>query len=1260
MRQIFSKGRTETLDINGLYAHLPSFDSERLTSELQEPWERESQRKQPNILHLIFKFYGCKFLPICVLYSIVEITIHSFQPLFLGRLISYFAEGQTSVSKESAYLYAMGVVLCSLVTSLLFHPFMFYMFDVGTKIRIACAGLIYRQCLRAAINASEGLGAVAISVMSIDLTQFDLSFYFLHDLWKGPVEACIFGYIMYRQVGWTALIGIAFIVLLIPLQAWAAQAAAKYRSRSSEQRDKRVQLMQEIIDAMQVIKMYAWEQCFVKLVEAVRQSEVKAIRGSMSIYAALQCTNMISKVSLFLSLVAYVYTGDVVTAQKVFVLSSYYSLLNDSLLHFWPLAITTWAQTVVSARRVLQFLQQTQQPRRKSAYDNPAFELEDKPKQQLQPVAPTVRCSHISASWQKSTPRSMQLSNISFELQPAQLVGIVGAVGAGKSSLLHVLLGELPLLQGQLQLTGKLSYAPQQPWIFQGSIRDNIVFVERYDEWRYRAVLQACQLQRDLLLWPQGDATMLGERGINLSGGQKARISLARAVYREADIYLFDDPLAAVDAQVGKLLMEQCLQRFLAGKLRILVTHHVQLLQTADQLLLLEAGQLSQQGSYAELQHLLLKHAAPEAAAARLSLQAERHSKRESLSAQLSAAAEQEQLHEAQLQESQAQGAVSWATYSAYFQALGAAGFTSALLVLALFVLARACQALMDIFISRWATFEEQQLHDSERTRRRMLIWYTLLLLGTLALYLLRTFGFFMLCLRISLRLHNLLFAGIIRARMRFFNENPSGRVLNRFASDIENVDVALPQALMDSLQFLVDVIAVLIIVAIANYWLLIPAAIMALLMFLCRSYYIGASRSLKRIESLTRSPVYSHTNQTFNGLTTIRALQATQQLEQTFHAHQNLNTSALFLYTSANRAFSFWTDLICGLYILAVTFSFLVVNQHFSSGDVGLAITQSITLVIMCQWGMRQTAEMENKMTSVERILEYAQTPSEAALETTKQLQLCEHWPESGHMRFQELRMRYTPEQDYILRGLSFELQPTEKVGIVGRTGAGKSSIIQAIFRLAVNEGLIEIDGQNIAHLGLQQLRSHISIIPQDPVLFSGSLRFNLDPLQQRTDEQIWQALQAVKLQQYVSSLAGGLDCQFQDGNGPFSIGQKQLVCLARAIVRGNRIIIMDEATANVDADTDQLIQQTMRTTFAHCTVLTIAHRLHTVMDYDRILVMDAGQIVEFGAPHQLLQNPLGALLKLVNQNDNSTVQYLKRIAADSALKKIKEVQED
>ncbi|XP_068155068.1 probable multidrug resistance-associated protein lethal(2)03659 [Drosophila tropicalis] len=1289
-REILHKGMRKCVEPTDLYAHIPSLDSTDVSNALLGHWEQELKRKEPSVLHMIFKAYGWSFIPICILYSLLEVSVHTVQPLFLGVLVSFFSEspidddddgdredGDEDVSKHAAYMCAMGVVLCSLVAALCYHPFMVHLFAVGARVRLACAGLVYRKCLRVSVAAdNSGMSGYAIAIMATDLPQFNETFYFFHELWKGPLEGVVFGYIIYQVIGWPALVGMFTIILFIPLQAWAAKATARFKRLSAEYGDERVKLMNEIIQGMQLIKMYAWEKSFAKLISRVRKKEMGAIKGSMYIYAAIQCTRMISKLSLFLCLITYVFTGDIVTAKKVFIVSSYYDNLNESLLHLWPLAINSWAETFVVARRVLDFLLQNEDPA-DGGVDNFKDVDEDLEHGNFygrmhnpRALRKSLTLHQLTASWDPSSQekRHLHIENVSFQAQEEEFIGIVGTVGAGKSTLLHALLGELDIISGSVELNGIISYADQKPWLNRCSLRENILFMEAYDEQRYQEVLRVCLLEKDIEQLPAGDATIVGEGGSSLSGGQKARVSLARAIYRKADIYLLDDPFSAVDTHVGKILLDRCVNEFLRDKIRILVTHRVQLLKHVDHLVLMESGRASVQGQYESLKKLIRFRMSVANDSEVVKLRAGRSDsiyedvedrERETLN-------QQQQQHldldrsEQLYKEQQLLGSVKFSTYKAYLAIVGIPSVVVVIFVL--FILARACEAAMDIFLSKWATWEETEPNQHEpmpeyrRIRTRLVTLYAILIISTLFFYVLRTFGFFVMCLRISFRIHNYLFRGIIRASMQFFTLATSGRILNRFSSDILAIDVSVPQSMMDSLEFVVDALAVLAVVCTANIWLLIPAVIVIALLYFCRILYIGASRSLKRIETISRSPIYSHTNATFRGLTTIRALNATKRLENEFHRYQNDNTSALYLYVSCNRAFALWTDLICVLYILAVTFSFLLFDKErgYYSGDVGLAITQSMKLILMCQWGMRQTVELENQMTSVERVMEYVNIPSEPPYETKPEINLPTNWPNSGQLHFQDLHLRYTEHGPYALKGLNFTIHPKEKIGIVGRTGAGKSSIVHALFRLARTEGTIEIDGYEIGKLGLHDIRSRISIIPQDPVLFSGTLRYNLDPFEHQTDEKLWQALEAVKLKQFVSELKGGLSCRLHDGGSNFSMGQRQLVCLARAILRHNQILIMDEATANVDPETDQLIQEAIHTKFKHCTVLTIAHRLHTVMDNDRVMVMDVGRVVEMGHPHELLQQRHGHLYRFVEKTGVGTAKHLRHVAEQSYRKRV------
>nr|CAI5826421.1 unnamed protein product [Callosobruchus analis] len=533
-------------------------------------------------------------------------------------------------------------------------------------------------------------------------------------------------------------------------------------------------------------------------------------------------------------------------------------------------------------------------------------------------------------------------------------------------------------------------------------------------------------------------------------------------------------------------------------------------------------------------------------------------------------------------------------------------------------------------------------------SRQQCIYIYTAVMISTVVVAITRSLIFFAVCMRASMRLHNRMFESVVHASMLFFNTNTSGRILNRFSKDLGSVDELLPYAFIDTVQLLLNLLGAIIVLAFIDPILLGPTALVAVLFYSVRNLYIKTSRSVKRLEGVTRSPVFAHLNASLQGLATIRTNLQEQVLVNEFDSLQDVHSGAWFMFLGCSRAFGMWVDLICTLYIGLVTFSFIIFSSSYKGSDVGLAITQCIGLSGLVQWGMRQSAELENQMTSVERVLEFTRIDHEPDLESAADKKPPASWPKYGRIEYIDCSMRYSVLEPPVLKNLNIVINPKEKVGIVGRTGAGKSSLISTLFRLAYNEGQILIDYVDISVLGLHDLRKKISIIPQEPVLFSGTLRHNLDPFHEHSDEDIYRALMDVELKNAVQRGKDCLNDMMTEGGINLSVGQRQMVCLARAILRGNIILVLDEATANVDSATDKFIQTTIRTKFAHCTVLTIAHRLHTIMDSDRVLVMDAGQAVEYAHPHILLQQRDGFFYELVRKTGPGVSDRLKKVAQE------------
>ncbi|XP_039674707.1 multidrug resistance-associated protein 4-like isoform X3 [Perca fluviatilis] len=1062
-------------------------------------------------------------------------------------------------------------------------------------------------------------------------------------------------------IGPSCLAGMAVFFILMPVQTMFGQLFSSLRAETTVLTDDRIRTMNEVISGIRVIKMYGWEKPFAALVDEVRRMEISKIMKS----SFLRGLNMASffvanKIIVFITVCVYVLTGNQLSASRVFMAVSLYGAVRLTITLFFPFAIEKVSESLISIRRIQNFLL-----------------LDEVAPQHLGlPVAEKKDCmvkiQDLICYWDKML-EAPTLQNVSFTVRPEQLLAVIGPVGAGKSSLLSAILGELSQESGVVKVKGELTYTSQLPWILPGTIRSNILFGKELNPQKYDRVLRACALKRDMDLLPGGDLAIVGDRGANLSGGQKARVSLARAVYQDADIYLLDDPLSAVDAKVGRHLFEECICGLLRKKPRILVTHQIQYLKAADQIVVLNQGKMMARGTYNELQSsgldftTLFKKEEEEEdgqegekqGATPIPWTVSRFphtvsdnsiSSMSSLSASLYSLTDGAEPLTVAVQpteeESRSEGNVGLRMYVKYFRA--GANFLVLLVLILLNALAHITFVLQDWWLARWAS-EQKHLNVTEHlngsfSRQLDLDLYLGVYAGLTATSVvfgfLRSLVFFNVLVSSAQTLHNSMFDAVLRTPVHFFDINPIGRILNRFSKDIGYLDSLLPWTFVDFIQVFLQVIGVIAVAAVIIPWILIPVApLLAVFLFL-RCYFLQTSRDIKRLESTTRSPVFSHLSSSLQGLSTIRAFKVQQRFQQMFDGYQDLHSEAWFLFLTTSRWFAVRLDGICSIFVTITAFGCIYLGDGLEPGAVGLALSYSMTLTGMFQWGVRQSAEIENMMTSVERVVEYAELESEAPWETDKQPP--HDWPKAGAITFDGVNFSYSASERLVLKNLTVVFTSREKVGIVGRTGAGKSSLISALFRLAEPGGRIMIDGFLTSEIGLHTLRQKMSIIPQDPVLFTGTMRKNLDPFRQHTDEDLWNALQEVQMKAVVEDLPNKLETMLTESGSNFSVGQRQLVCLARAILRKNRILIIDEATANVDPRTDSLIQQTIRDKFQECTVLTIAHRLNTIIDCDRILVLDAGRIQEYDEPYVLLQNQEGLFYQMVQQTGRAEAASL------------------
>ncbi|XP_066983087.1 ATP-binding cassette sub-family C member 3-like [Macrobrachium rosenbergii] len=1285
------RGYKTTLKADDLW-ELPSrIRATNLDREWDIAWQSElsaiTQRKIPgddvtalpkvSVLRVLLRLFFLPFFMATLLYVASELMVFA-TPRLLSALISFTTDGNEPA--WHGYLYALLLMLITLLTTFVKNIFYYIDQTLATQLRSTIMSAVYRKALVLS-NSSRRESTVGeiVNLMSIDSQRLSDTLLYINLAWGAPIVISLALYELWQLLGPSVLSGLAVLILLIPINSVVANKIKNLQTSQMKFKDKRIKLLNEIINGIKVLKLYAWEGSFAKQVEVIRKDEISVLRKSAYFQAFASFVWLATPYLVALgSFATFVMVSEenVLDAKTAFVAISLFNIMRMPITQL-PASIAQAIQANVALKRLGKY------------FGSSNIDLSAVCQDTEENSAVAVHGGQFS--WGAiNDEEPWTLKNIDMTVSYKSLVAVVGSVGSGKSSLFSALLGEMQKEAGRVIINGRVAYVSQQAWLQNATLKDNIIWGEPLDEEKYRKVIEACALLPDLEMLPGGDLTEIGEKGINLSGGQKQRISLARAAYSNAEIILLDDPLSAVDAHVGRHIFQNLIgpKGLMTGKTRILVTHAIWVLPQVDEIFVVRDGSVVERGTYNQLlsqggnfaqfllQHINTKDSIDEEdneldelcdqlegtpSGQALLRQLSRHSKAEdgrvgtikrrrrnsstgssrhhseseneltgssknllkgSLPADGIKSNDAKKNGQILIHEEKVEiGKVKWKVYQFYAQSIG---LVAASLPIIFYIIAQVCQAGSNVWLAQYSSEStavgNETMADFDRTG--FLLGYGGFGIGQSLFFYLGSLVTWTGTMMAGKNIHKRLLENVLCLPMKFFDTNPSGRVMNRMSKEMDVLDSVLPMLIGATLTCFAQVLTTLIVIIASTPIVLVVILPVTVAYYYIQKIYISTARQIKRLESLAKSPIFSYFSESLQGVSLIRAFKKQDDFVKECQRKVDYAAKAFVTNLATNRWLLVRLECLGNLITFAAAIFAVSGRETMHPGVVGLSITYALNVTVILNWLVRMTAEVEANIVSVERIREYIEEEQEAPWKLAGK-EPAKSWPDQGCITFSKYEARYRPGLELVIKGISCKINPGEKVGIVGRTGAGKSSLTLCLFRIVeAAGGSIDIDGKDISKIGLHDLRGRLSIIPQDPVLFSGPLRINLDPFSAHSDEEVWQALENAHLKDYVKSQTHALHTAIDEGGANLSVGQRQLVCLARALLRKSKILVLDEATAAVDLDTDDLIQATIRKEFADCTILTIAHRLNNIMGSDRVMVMDKGKIAEFSSPSELLSD--------------------------------------
>jgi len=1241
------------------WRYRPDVLSDRIMFDLSQQKQKRPHKKI-NLTTAVLKTVKWPLIKI-IIGEIIFVSARLFSAWVIKKLVEVY------VDQDIATAYGWSGVLtgCLILGFFSEHYWNFKATYFPSIVKNALVDLLYGKITQLStyslIKLSSGR---LINLASNSLNFLEQFGMFFPSIVVGVYALIVGGVIVWQFYGVSTLVGLGYIVFWWPLQCIAIFASTKTRDQNNELTNDRVKTTSETMEGIRLFKMYAWEMKFKEKIEAIRRQEMKLLKGTAIGQASARAIAFsVQNCGSFLLFLTYVYgAGGTLTVAEAFsayfvfgylrIFSSYF--IGGALIFITEASVCFKnIEKVLMAPEIGEVIFEEPLDRQNSVEfkDFSAYWATDDPNE----APEEVNTSSKNKKNEKLIENDLRptLENINLKLKKGSLNALVGTVGAGKTSFLMSFTGEMPKTTGSLRYKGTIAYVEQEPTIFAGTLKENIIFGRPYDEDLYQQVVGACSLQRDIKLFAKGDEAEVVEGGNNLSGGQKARLALARAVYSNADIYLLDDPLSAVDPKVARNLYKNCIDGILKGKTIILVTHQVDFVRTCENIIVMENGRvlgsgtmdsLSEQNIHPEkifgdkpqeptLSRGVSLEDKPEPALSRgvtsSSRKAESKGSAKQKEPQEIEKGPQEPLTKEEresIDPDRYAGKVNYKTYTGLMKEMG--GVPMVILLLAIIVSSQFSIIAYGRMLGAWiaGTFPQ---------------WKTVAILGGLVGFDLFIFNAVFLSvglstLRAARRYHKKMLNRIIRATILFFDTNPLGGVIDRFSTDIGTLDRFIPLAMTDCLNIGAFLCTIIITAGIIYPLLLAPllAALAAAITIFLLCY--PSIERTKLYELRTKGPVYALLSATLSGVVIMRIYNQIGNFRKKFRDHLLLTTKGNFSFCLSFRVAGFYADLA---YTIAVIGCIFLSTARSSTGEEESYLAAfSLALILgvtgLFQHGLRQLSALNISMASAARVQEYCAAPLEPPLTVpTDEQHEKSGWPQNGEIDMNNVYMKYRPDADYVIKDLNLEVKPGERIGCVGRTGAGKSTIVQLLYRMREIEkkrkdskdSSIKIDEVDTQTLGLHLLRSNLSMIPQTPYIFSGTVRTNIDPLGLCSDEQVWSVLEDVRLKEHIEKQKNQLDTVINTGSAIFSAGQKQLICLARAILKPSKVLIMDEATANMDHETDNFLQEKIGQRFESSTRFTIAHRLTTIASYDKVLVLSKGRKVQFDEPYKLLVKNIG-----------------------------------